>query len=183
MSTICVQEFSKLLNKINPKSKVGIAVSGGADSMLLCYLLSKVIPKDNLFAMTVDHRLRPESLKEAEFVKEEMLKMGIKHEILTAWKDREPPKTNIEESSRKERYQLLFSSLNAHFNASADIALGHHLNDAVETFLFRFAKASGIDGLAGILPNSPFPFQSDVSIQRNTNIIRPLISFGKVVFF
>lgn len=44
--------------------KVGIAVSGGSDSVALAWLASQVIPRDRLMAFMVDHRLGPQGVTE-----------------------------------------------------------------------------------------------------------------------
>ena len=66
-------------------SKIGIAVSGGLDSMVLMNLasISKKINSKNIHIIIVDHNLRKGSKQEALFVEEEARKLGIKSIILT----------------------------------------------------------------------------------------------------
>ena len=59
------QAISDFFFDYNEKSVVGVAVSGGSDSVALLLALSKIIPAKNLNAVTVDHGLRAEAASEA----------------------------------------------------------------------------------------------------------------------
>ncbi|NBV43019.1 tRNA lysidine(34) synthetase TilS, partial [bacterium] len=60
------------------------AVSGGGDSMALCHFLNLWIGKNQkLYAVTVDHGLRPESTAEARQVNQWLCEKNIAHHILT----------------------------------------------------------------------------------------------------
>src|SRR3954454_21444448 len=86
-------------------ARIGIAVSGGPDSLALLLLAAAARP-GKIEAATIDHALRPGSRDEAEMVAGICLALGIPHAILTAeW--REAPATAIQERARKERYRLL----------------------------------------------------------------------------
>ena len=66
---------------VGKKAKLGIAVSGGPDSLALL-LLAAASRKDRIEAATVDHRLRPESEGEAEFVRSVCQQLGVPHVTL-----------------------------------------------------------------------------------------------------
>ena len=85
--------------------KVGVAVSGGSDSLALLHLLAEWGRADHLAAATVDHGLRPEAADEARAVAEICDGLGIPHEILTwgAWDGR----GNLQDQARRTRYSLL----------------------------------------------------------------------------
>src|SRR4051812_8322715 len=88
-----------------PRARLGIAVSGGPDSLALLLLAAASRP-GLVEAATVDHRLRPESAAEAEMVAGLCEKVGVPHAILTVeWHER--PATAIEERAREARYALL----------------------------------------------------------------------------
>lgn len=147
---------------------IAVGVSGGADSMALAVLLKNWAHKNAhpLVAVTVDHRLRPESGKEASFVASQMKDLSIEHHILT-W-DGKKPKTRLEEKAREARYNLL-----ADFCARRGIrylCIAHHGGDQTETFLSRLARGSGIDGLAAMKP---------LATRGNLTVLRPLLSCDK----
>ena len=64
---------------VSDSSRVGAAVSGGADSISLLYSLSRVLKKENLVVVTVNHNLRKseETEGDALFVQEQCEKLGI----------------------------------------------------------------------------------------------------------
>jgi tRNA(Ile)-lysidine synthase len=140
--------------------KIGIAVSGGPDSMALLLLAHLNFP-GQICAATVDHQLRPEAADEARFVAEICAARDIPHHIL---RPASPITGNIQSSARAERYRLLSDW--AEENDSQFIATAHHAEDQLETLLMRLARGSGVSGMAGIRA-------------RNANVIRPLLEFSK----
>ena len=127
---------------------VAAGVSGGADSLALALGLQEAGCR--VVALTVDHRLRKESAKEAEYVAKIMQAAGIEHHIL-CW-DGPKPESSLEEAARKARYELMFDFCRQH--NIRFLATGHHRRDQAETFLLRLARGSGVFGLSGILPVS-----------------------------
>ncbi|KAJ1733552.1 hypothetical protein LPJ72_002813 [Coemansia sp. Benny D160-2] len=63
-----------------------VAVSGGADSMALAYVISRAAGPSNCHAVTVDHGFRPESAQEAQDVGRFMGELGISHEVRRKWR-------------------------------------------------------------------------------------------------
>jgi tRNA(Ile)-lysidine synthase len=151
---------------ISRLDKILIAVSGGPDSVALLYLLNglKEEFKLNLHIAHLDHMLRPDSCKDAEFVKG--LASRLKIPLTTIQIDvRElASRGSLEEVARNVRLDFLFKLAR---EIKADkIALGHNLDDQAETVLMRILRGTGLYGLSGILP------------KRNIDgyqIIRPLI--------
>ncbi|RPE67086.1 tRNA(Ile)-lysidine synthase [Pacificibacter maritimus] len=129
-------------------SRVGVAVSGGGDSMALLHLMVDWAAENNvyLYAVTVDHGLRSEAKHEAEFVAETCEKLGVKHKTLhwTGWTGT----GNLQDAARRARYALMADW--AKTEDITTIALGHTADDQAETFFMRLARASGIDGLTGM---------------------------------
>ncbi|KAG0090362.1 hypothetical protein BGZ93_006344 [Podila epicladia] len=178
----------------NPGSRsVGIAVSGGVDSMALATLLSRHVQnlrgslqRIQLHAMIVDHKLRDNSTKEANYVAEQIRRLDIDPHILTLdWSSPAlalangnsiPDKTHLETLARLERYKAIAQQ--CHRLNIRQLFVGHHSGDQVETVLFRFSRASGIDGLAGIQPDAPFGV---VNVQEalDLRIVRPLMNVSK----
>ncbi len=127
-----------------PDKCLGVAVSGGGDSVGLLMLLHHA--GFALRAATIDHQLRPESAAEALSVAKLCARYSIPHDILV-W---ETPATtgNLQNEARNARRTLLAAW--AQQNGLTDIVLGHTLDDQAETVLMRLARGSGVDGLAGM---------------------------------
>ena len=142
-----MQLVTDFFNKyqIEPES-LAVGVSGGADSLALVLLLKEAFPRCHLVALTVDHGLRPTSLKEAQYVAGIMVEHGIEHHILT-WNGKKP-KTGIEEKARVARYNLLCGWCYEHHVQY--LAVAHHLLDQAETFLMRIIRGSGLYGLSSM---------------------------------
>lgn len=147
-----------------------IAVSGGADSMALTLLAHHWASKRHgkIIALTVDHRLRSESRREAEQVHAWLTQRNIEHHILT-W-DFEVEETNTQASARAARYQLLTDWCITH--GILHLLTAHHQDDQAETILQRLARGSGLEGLCGISP---------LSYVNGTRLLRPLLSVPKAM--
>ncbi|WP_421758900.1 tRNA lysidine(34) synthetase TilS [Devosia sp.] len=128
---------------------IGLAVSGGADSLALMLLVAEWAshhPTPPIFVYSVDHGLRPEAADEARMVATEATRLGFAARALR-W-DGEKPDTGVQAAARAARYRLMAAAMAAD---GADILLtAHHLNDQAETVLMRLAHGSGIEGLRGM---------------------------------
>ena len=125
---------------------LGVAVSGGPDSLALLLLANAAMP-GRVHAATVDHRLRPESAAEAAFVGEVCARLGVPHHVLA---DADAPIEGggVQAQARALRYRLL-AGWAAPFGW---LATAHHQDDQAETLLMRMARGAGLAGLAGIRP-------------------------------
>ena len=127
-----------------PDEKIGIAVSGGADSLALLSAAASCWP-GQVEAATVDHRLRPEARAEAELVARWCEANGVPHQILAPHL---PITGNIQSSAREARYALL-----AQWQAERGIAwlmTAHQADDQIETMLLRLSRGAGVGGLASV---------------------------------
>ncbi|KAJ2828254.1 hypothetical protein IWW50_001490, partial [Coemansia erecta] len=156
-----------------------LAVSGGADSMALAYIVSRAAGAKNCCAVTVDHGFRPESGQEAAAVGRYMQKLGIRHEIRRLeWDATQlPPVQRLEEVFRQRRYAELDNACQMY--KSVAVLTGHHAGDQAETFLFRFMRNSGVHGLAGMTLQAPLPFVRPESDSPTPVLVRPLLDFDK----
>ena len=132
----------------NPPAKLGVAVSGGSDSVaLLCAIAQEAGRLGcEIQAVTVDHGLRPGAAEEAAHVAKIAASLGVSHDVLhwDGWEG----EGNLQASARAARYELMTRW--ARDRGIAVLALGHTADDQAETVLMRLARASGVDGLVGI---------------------------------
>lgn len=150
------------------RDRIGVAVSGGPDSLALLLLAAAALP-GRVRAATVDHRLRPESAAEATEVANICSGLGVAHRVLRLeWPD--PPRSNLQARARAARYAALAEW--AAGEGLAALATAHHLDDQAETLLLRLARGSGAGGLAGIRAASLVP-------GTGIRLLRPLLGWRK----
>jgi len=152
-SPLTFEEFSAYMTAALPflagsGEPIAVAVSGGGDSMALVSLLKEWAAAHSipLYALTVDHGLRSESSAEALQVGGILSGWGVPH-VTLCWEG-EKPHSRIQDVARAARYRLI-----GEFCRSKNIRylfLAHHADDQMETFFYRLAKGSGIDGLTGM---------------------------------
>lgn len=145
----------KINRAILPPGRIGLAVSGGSDSVALAFLLTKGGKKKNaekrFVILHVDHGLRKESKEEYLFVKNLAARLGIPFKGRHAKVIREKGES-LEMAARRVRLAFFEQQMRL-LNLDA-IATGHHMDDVAETFLMRIKRASGAEGLAGIKEKS-----------------------------
>ncbi len=170
-SAVSADEFSALMAGIGgfePRPRLAVAVSGGADSLAVTVLCHDwaLARGGSVLALTVDHRLRPESTAEATAVGESLGQRGIAHAVL-AW-DGVKPAAGLQEAARAARYRLLIDRAAA--SGILHLVLAHHQDDQAETLLLRLAKGSGADGLAAMAAVRDLP---------ELRMVRPVLTVPK----
>lgn len=132
-------------------ARLGVAVSGGSDSLALLHLLHdwQRTGGPTVAAVTVDHGLRATSAQEAADVGQICARLGIPHDILH-WQGWDGT-GNLPDQARRARYTLLSDWARA--RDLKDITIGHTQDDLAETFLMRLARGAGVDGLAAMRPH------------------------------
>lgn len=130
--------------------KIGLAVSGGPDSVALL-LLAHAAFLGQIEVATVDHRLRPESEAEAELVAAICAARGIPHVILPV----DVASGNVQSEARRARYAALQGWLSA--RGLSALFTAHHQDDQAETLLMRLGRGSGVRGLAGVRASTTVP--------------------------
>jgi tRNA(Ile)-lysidine synthase len=136
---------------LSGEEHVLVGLSGGPDSVCLTLALKKIGTR--VHALYVDHGLRPdETPAETGFCEEfcRGLEIPFSTEPVDVRKFEEESGLSRQEAARELRYLALG---NKALEIKADrIALGHTLDDQVETFLMRLLRGSGRKGLSAIPP-------------------------------
>lgn len=140
-----------------------LAVSGGADSMVLAYLF-----QNSGFSFHIAHinyKLRSEdSNLDQKVVQDFCEKYKIPFHLYEVSEKDQKPDNSIQLWARELRYAF-FKNIQQQEKLEF-LVTAHHLNDQLETFIINLSKAAGINGLSGIPSN-------------DNNILRPLLSFSK----
>ena len=146
-----------------------VAVSGGADSMVLLDVLNTLRDrmKLELYVAHLDHGLRPDSGLDADLVDCFSRQCGVPcmRETLAPGQCTQNSNSSIENAARMARYEFLdrtAAAVGARF-----VVLGHHADDQAETVLMRLLRGSGVSGLSAMAP------------LRDGRYFRPLLSFKR----
>jgi tRNA(Ile)-lysidine synthase len=161
-----VKETIKKYEMLQKGDLVIVAVSGGADSIVLLEILERlsIEYEVRLVVGHLNHEIRyHEANKDEKFVERIAKEKGIpfesKHVNIPLLKKNTG--RSIEDIAREERYQFLFGLAKKH--KAKKIALGHNFHDQIETIILNFLRGSGSEGLRGMNPI------------RDGIIIRPLL--------
>lgn len=160
-----VKNYMEKWHMLQNEDCVIVGVSGGADSICLLWVLSKLQKEMGfrMIAVHVNHGLRGQEADADEmYVKQFCKELGVVCEsyytdvelLSKKWKQ------STEEAGREVRRAFFEETMQKYHGTK--IALAHHQNDSAETFLINLARGTGLRGLGGIAPV-------------NGNIIRPLL--------
>lgn len=130
---------------INGGSRVGVACSGGADSVfLLFWILSFCGAKNlkNIKVLHFNHKARANAEKDEEFVRKLCSDLGV--EFVHGKAESVPEKLSEDEFRKMRMRFFIESSCNLRLSC---IAQGHHCGDVAETIVMRLARGAGLDGL------------------------------------
>lgn len=145
--------------------KLVVALSGGADSVALLRILLS-LGYDCVAAHCNFHLRAAESDRDEDFVRKLCAGLSVSLEVVhfqTSDYARENS-LSIEMAARELRYGW-FDEIRKKYGATC-IAVAHHRDDSVETFLLNLSRGTGINGLKGIMPKNGF-------------IVRPLLEAGR----
>lgn len=161
-----IARFREDLARIWPESgALGVAVSGGPDSLALLLLAAAALP-GQVKAATVDHGLRQESAGEAQMVAEACAAIGVPHAVLRV----HVAGGNIQSEARSARYAALARWVGE--QGLAALTTAHHADDQAETLLMRLNRASGVAGLAGVRARGLVPHTA-------IPLLRPLLGYRR----
>ena len=172
-----VLDFIRDREIVNGGERVLVAVSGGPDSTALLLILARLRPQlgVELVVAHFDHMLRSrgEAATDEAFVRALAGALGLPivcgcgNVAARARRSRE----SVEEAARCLRYAFL--ARQARRLGAGLAGLGHTRDDRAESVLLHLLRGSGLDGLVGMRPRSPWPFG------RGPLVGRPLLAIAR----
>ncbi len=173
--------FPASLHAEGPPTTVVVAVSGGADSVTLLHLLTRLRAdwSLHLVAAHLDHGLRPESAGDADFIAGLATRWGLRLETSTLPPAALARQGNLEAAARRARYRFLADVAVSHQidGNPVEVAVAHTANDQAETVLMNLIRGSGLDGLAGMRPARPLVV-NDRPVP-GVQLVRPLLGVSR----
>ncbi len=154
---------------LRPGDRVGVAVSGGADSVALLLLLLELREKLGIVLSVVhfNHKLRGKaSDADEKFVAKLAAKHGLEFHSASVdiAKKAKKERANLEDSARRARYNYFCSLVDS--DACTRIAVAHTADDQAETVLAHIFRGTGLAGLGGIHPIAGPVFRPLLTIRR-----------------
>ncbi|MGY6550374.1 MAG: tRNA lysidine(34) synthetase TilS [Erythrobacter sp.] len=143
---------------------LGLAVSGGPDSLALLLLAHAAMP-GAIAVASIDHGLRAEAAGEVALVEQVCQMRAIPFTALRV----NPAPGNLQAQARIARYAALGKW--AKGSRLGALATAHHADDQAETLLLRLNRGSGLSGLAGVRAAS--------LIDEDVLLLRPLLGWRK----
>jgi len=171
-----VEEVLRTAGLLQPSGcTLVVAVSGGPDSLTLLHLLHALAQRHSLrlHGAHLNHGLRgSESDEDARYVQEtcRRLEVPVTVERADVAGLRARHRLSWEAAAREARYNFL-ARVAATVGASA-VALGHTSDDQAETLLLHLLRGTGIRGLRGMLPLSPWRSRDGT---RDVALVRPML--------
>jgi len=160
-----VSQFIEEKHLLSFGDKVLVALSGGADSVALLRVLLRLG-----YACEAAHcnfHLRgEESVRDERFVRALAERLGVPLHVIHFDTNAYAASHNVsvEMAARELRYDW-FAKLRQECGAKV-VAVAHHRDDSVETFLLNLVRGTGINGLQGIRPV-------------NGDVVRPLLCVSR----
>lgn len=157
--------YGRLRSIFASGGRVGVACSGGADSVFLLRVLAAEFGAENLAVLHFNHKVRAAAEIDEKFVESECAKLGA--EFVRGSPD-ETPRDRSEGGLRALR--LAFFEKSADDLKLAAVAQGHHAGDVAETLLMRLVRGAGLGGLCAPRP---------ISRLRGVEYLRPILGMSK----
>ena len=168
-----VWQFIREQRLVSSQQKLLVAVSGGPDSVCLLHILVELQGELDikLHVAHLDHQLRgAESEADAGYVADLARRLGIPASVeqrdVAAYQAQH--RLSLEEAGREVRYTFL--SQVARSIGADRVAVGHTVDDHIETILMHLIRGTGTRGLRGLQPNSVWQFSGNSLI-----VVRPLL--------
>jgi len=155
---------------MRPGERVGVAVSGGADSVALLLLLKGLRETLGIVLSVVhfNHKLRGKaSDADEKFVAMLAAKHGLEFHAasLRVAAKAKKERANLEDAARRARYDYFQSLVES--GKLARIAVAHTADDQAETVLAHMMRGTGLTGLGGIHPVAGSVFRPLLGFRRS----------------
>ncbi len=162
---------------LNPGDRVGVAVSGGADSVALLRVLLELRTELGvvLSVLHFNHQIRGADADEDErFVGSLADQYGLEfhHSSLDVPGYAAEHRLSLETAGREARYSFFESFIQR--QVVDVVATGHTMDDQAETVLMRILRGAGTKGLGGIYPKKKVSSGGKVGF-----IVRPLLGIRR----
>ena len=153
-----VRDFCRENDLFGGCRTVTAGVSGGADSVCLLFILRRLFAQmppekaPRLIAVHVHHQIRgAQADADAAFTRDLCERLGVTFvlKMVDAPAEARREKVSLEEAARNLRYRALREAASGGL-----IAVAHTATDQAETVLFRLARGTGVNGLAGMNPKA-----------------------------
>ena len=172
-----VLHFIQEHHLVSSQSRLLVAVSGGPDSVCLLHILVKLKEElgIRLHVAHLNHQLRgAESKADAQYVSNLARRLGIpatieQRDVKAYQKDKH---ISLEEAAREVRYTFLAQV--AETIGASQVAVGHTMDDHIETILMHLVRGTGTRGLRGLQPHAEWQ-----SSGNSLTIIRPLLQVSR----
>ncbi len=158
-----LETINYLNNLLVDGDSIVLGLSGGPDSMCLLDILLKINKKIKIIVAHINHNIRKDSKKEAEFIKNYCLDKNVVLET-TVFSKKGLDKDYNESELREMRYEYFEKLIKKHH--ANYLFTAHHGDDLIETILMRITRGSDLKGYAGFDLVTP---------KENYKIIKPLI--------
>ena len=164
-----VQRFLKEWKQ--SEDKIGIACSGGVDSVFAAHWLAEFFPecKARILILHFNHKTRgDENTHEKCWVEDFAQSIGLK---FTSGEMPEPATPESKSEDLLRAHRLDFYDRVASSECLTAIVTGHHQEDKTETLIMRLSRGSSLEGLVAPKPTS--------EVLKHALLIRPLLNFSK----
>jgi tRNA(Ile)-lysidine synthase len=176
-----VRRFIEEHALLRPRARLVVGVSGGPDSLCLLDLLHRLEWGLELHVAHLNHGLRPDAARDAEFVRAEAVARGLSFhlEVADTRAHAAEHRLSIEEAARELRYACL--NRVAVEVGAATLAVAHTADDQAETVLMHFLRGSGAAGLRGMLPQTELgDWRLNAPIANSPlTLVRPLLGMTR----
>jgi tRNA(Ile)-lysidine synthase len=174
-----VLHFIRENHLVLSQHKLVVAVSGGSDSVCLLHILVKLREELDirLHVAHLNHQLRgDESKADAQYVSELAHQLGIPATIeeRDVKSHQAQHHISLEEAAREVRYAFLAEV--AKSIGASQVAVGHTIDDHIETILMHLIRGTGTRGLCGLQPSTEWQLRQN---ENSLTIIRPLLQISR----
>ncbi len=156
--------------RVHAGDRIGVAVSGGADSVALLLLLLELREKLGIVLSVVhfNHKLRGRaSDADEKFVAKLAAKLELAFHVASVHvaKKAKKERANLEDTARRARYDYFQSLVES--GELTRIAVAHTADDQAETVLAHLMRGTGLTGLGGIHPVAGSVFRPLLGVRRS----------------